>query len=101
MKLPMSFAALFAAAALAAAAPANAQRDRYYEDDERYEDSRYESERGRYDEYDEYDRYEEREEPDYDFARVVSVDPIVDVASRPVKREECRQQPVRRESGPA
>lgn len=37
--------------------------------------------------------------PDYDYARVVDVDPIVERERRPVSREVCYEQPVRYRSG--
>src|SRR5687768_37087 len=33
-------------------------------------------------------------EPEYDYAEVVSVDPIIDTASRPIRRDECWEEPV-------
>lgn len=33
-------------------------------------------------------------EPEFDFAEVVSVDPIIDVVNRPVSRDECWEEPV-------
>lgn len=113
-------------AALVATAPAQAQRygDERYEDaryeryeDERYEDERYYDERyydERYDEerYDDerYDderyedeRYEDRRygdqaryEDDYAWARVVDIDPIVAVATRPVEKQQCTRAPAAR-----
>lgn len=106
--------ALFAMAALALALPAAAQRDRYYGeryDDERYDEARYDDEEygderyddGRYDDGRYERRYEERRHEqarvrarEFDYARVIDADPIIDVESRPVKREECRQEPVAR-----
>jgi uncharacterized protein YcfJ len=60
-------APLIAVAALAAAGTASAQRGGYYGD---------------------------RYEPHYDYARVIDVDPIIDVVDRPVRRDECWEQPV-------
>jgi uncharacterized protein YcfJ len=60
-------ASLMAVAALAAAGTASAQRGGYYED---------------------------RYGPEYDYARVIDVDPIIDVDSRPIRRDECWEQPV-------
>lgn len=37
--------------------------------------------------------------PEYDYARVVDVDPIVDYDRRPVSREVCYEEPVRYRSG--
>ena len=96
-------AALLAVVALAVAAPAAAQRDGYYGDrysDERYDDERFEEDRygrERYeDERYEVERYEDDGRERFAFAQVLAVDPIVDIASRPVEREECRQEPVAR-----
>lgn len=33
-------------------------------------------------------------EPEYDYARVIGVEPIIDVVERPVTRDECRQERV-------
>ena len=60
-------ASLLAVTALAAAGTASAQRGGWYED---------------------------RYGTDYDYARVLDVDPIVDVESRPVRRDECWEEPV-------
>lgn len=90
--------ALFAVAALLVAAPVWAQRDRYYDDryeeryDERYE--RYERYDERTDHRDDDDRYSSYRE--YDYARVIDVNPIIDKQSQPVQREECRQEPLAR-----
>ena len=63
-------ASLIAAMALAAAGTASAQyRDDYYDGDRYYE-------------------------PQYDYAEVISVDPIIDSGSRPVSRDECWREPV-------
>lgn len=44
--------------------------------------------------------YEDRYGTEYDYARVIDVDPIIDVDSRPIRRDECWEQPVTyRESG--
>jgi uncharacterized protein YcfJ len=68
MKLTATcFAAL---AALAFAGAASAQYDEGYDDD--------------------YER-------EYDFARVIDVEPIIEFESRPVERQDCREQPVRRQ----
>jgi uncharacterized protein YcfJ len=32
--------------------------------------------------------------PEYDYARVIRVDPIIDVVERPVRRDECWEEPV-------
>lgn len=81
-------ASTLAACLLAAAAgPAAAQYyDRDYYDRDRY--SRYDS----YDRYDRYDRYGDR--PQYDYARVLSVDPLIDSVARPIRRDECWREPV-------
>lgn len=38
--------------------------------------------------------YEDRHDGGYDYAEVVSVDPMIDVVNRPVQRDECWQEPV-------
>jgi uncharacterized protein YcfJ len=103
--------AALALAMLVLARPVAAQRDRYQDDryddrydrrdSERYDSERYDDERYGRAHYED-ERYDDADDggPEFDYARVIAADPIIDIESRPVQREECRQEPLARRAPP-